>query len=129
MPNPQLQAIRQLLAAQVGASKGIDLAGMRANFDQGAKLFPPLPGVSSETVDTGGVAAEWIRPEGADSDRAILYLHGGGYVLGSIDAYRDLAGRIALAARAPVLSIAYRLAPEHPFPAGLEDALHAYRWL
>lgn len=129
MQNPQILAIRQLLSAQVSASKGVDLPTMRANFDSAAKLFPPLPGIRSEPVDTGGVPAEWIRPEGADPDRAILYLHGGGYVLGSIDAYRDLAGRIALAAAAPVLSIAYRLAPEHPFPAALEDAVHAYRYL
>jgi epsilon-lactone hydrolase len=129
MPNPQLQVVRQILSTQVNAAKGVDLAGMRAGFEQGAKLFPPLPGVFHEAVDTGGVRAEWIRPEGAEQGRAILYLHGGGFMLGSIDSYRDLAGRIALAAAAPVLSIDYRLAPEHPFPAGLDDAVHAYRWL
>jgi monoterpene epsilon-lactone hydrolase len=129
MPNPQLQTVRQLVAASVQAAKGLDLAGMRDRVDQAGKLFPPLPGVSSEAANTGGVAAEWIRPQSADQGQAILFLHGGGYMVGSVDSHRDLAGRIALAAKAPVLAIAYRLAPEHPFPAGLEDAVHAYRYL
>ena len=65
----------------------------------------------------------------AVGDRHVLYLHGGGYVAGSPALYRDFIWRIAAAARAHVLCIDYRLAPEHPFPAALDDAVNAYRWL
>jgi acetyl esterase/lipase len=129
MTNLRLRTVRHILARSVRASKGQDLAGIRASFDRAARLFPRLPGVSSEAVDVDGVTAEWIRPEHTEQDRAILFVHGGGFVMGSIDSHRDLAGRIAIAAKAPLLSIAYRLAPEHPFPAGLDDAVHVYRWL
>jgi acetyl esterase/lipase len=64
-----------------------------------------------------------------NDDRAVLYLHGGGYTMGSCNTHRALGARLAVVSRAPVLIIDYRLAPEHPFPAALEDALAAYRWL
>ncbi|MFO7561035.1 MAG: alpha/beta hydrolase [Enhygromyxa sp.] len=127
--NLQLAVVRKLVAASVHAAKGLDLAGMRAQFDRASRLLPKVAGVASEAVDAGGVPAEWLRPEGAEQGRAILYLHGGGFVMGSIESHRTLAARVAIAARAPVLAINYRLAPEHPFPAGLDDALLAYRWL
>ncbi len=88
-----------------------------------------LKGVTVRIVQAGGVHAEWIEPIGADAHKAILYLHGGGYCLCSLDTHRGLAARLALASGAPVLLIAYRLAPEYPFPAALEDALAAYHWL
>jgi epsilon-lactone hydrolase len=83
------------------------------------------------TVPETGVTmdGEWIIPEGADEDRVILYLHGGGFVVGSIDSHRNMAARIARAAGCKALIIDYRLAPEHPFPAGTEDCLAAYNWL
>ncbi len=86
-------------------------------------------GVITRLVSASGVPAEWIVPAEADPTRMILYLHGGGYAIGSITTHRGLAARIAQAARARLLLIDYRLAPEHPFPAALEDALAAYRWL
>ena len=86
-------------------------------------------GVTVRTVQAGGVHSEWITPVEADPSRTILYLHGGGYCICSLDTHRGLASRLALAARARVLTIDYRLAPENPFPAALEDALSAYRWL
>ncbi len=85
--------------------------------------------MSYEVVRAGGVPAEWFRPDGCDESRVILYLHGGGYSLGSIDSHRDAVSRLCRAAGARGLVIDYRLAPEHPFPAQLEDALAAYRWL
>ncbi|MDO8588353.1 MAG: alpha/beta hydrolase [Armatimonadota bacterium] len=85
--------------------------------------------VRCEPIDVGGVRAEWIVPPGADSDRVIVYLHGGGYVIGSINTHRALIARIARASKARALAIDYRLAPEHPFPAALDDATAAYRWL
>jgi len=80
-------------------------------------------------VSAGGVKSEWITAPGTDAGRAILYLHGGGYVIGSINTHRSLAGRLSRAAKARVLVIDYRLAPEHPHPAAVDDAVAAYRWM
>jgi epsilon-lactone hydrolase len=80
------------------------------------------PDVTCEKVDAAGVPAEWISAPGASSDRVILYLHGGGYVVGSINTHRAMIARIARAANARALAIDYRLAPENPFPAAVEDA-------
>jgi monoterpene epsilon-lactone hydrolase len=85
--------------------------------------------VICEKVSAGGVNAEWIAAPGATADTVILYLHGGGYVIGSINTHRAMVSRIARASNARALSIDYRLAPEHPFPAALEDAIASYRWL
>jgi len=73
--------------------------------------------------------AEWLRPPSAAPGRVVLYLHGGGYVIGSPRSHRHLAAAIAGAAGASALLLDYRLAPEHPFPAAVEDATAAYRWL
>jgi acetyl esterase/lipase len=86
-------------------------------------------GVTYEPVDAGGVAAEWTIPSGADPDRVLLYLHGGGYSVGSIASHRKLVGHLATAAGVKGLSVDYRLAPENPFPAGLDDAVTAFAWL
>ena len=85
--------------------------------------------VTCEPVDAGGVPAEWIAAPGAVKERVILYLHGGGYVIGSINTHRAMIARIARASNARALAIDYRLAPEHPFPAALDDATRAYKWL
>jgi len=76
-----------------------------------------------------GCAARWLETDNARSDRVVLYLHGGAYVMGSLDTHRELMVRIAGACAARVLGLDYRLAPEFPFPAALHDALAAYRWL
>ena len=73
--------------------------------------------------------AEWIVAPEADAGRVVLYLHGGGYIYGSIGSYRGWAARLSRLARARVLLLDYRLAPEHPFPAAVDDSLAAYRWL
>ncbi len=86
-------------------------------------------GVGFEPLTAGGLRAAWIVPEGADSDRVILYLHGGGYVIGSLQSHRKLVGRIATAAGCRALMVEYRLAPENRFPAAVDDAVSAYRWL
>src|SRR3984957_1319195 len=85
--------------------------------------------VKCEAVSAGGVPAEWIVPPNAANDRVILYLHGGGYVMGSIRTHRAMIARIARASNARALAIDYRLGPEHPFPAAVDDAVAAYRWL
>jgi epsilon-lactone hydrolase len=85
--------------------------------------------VTCEPVIAGGVPAEWIAAPGAVQDRVILYLHGGGYVIGSINTHRAMIARIARASNARALALDYRLAPEHPFPAAVDDATAAYKWL
>jgi acetyl esterase/lipase len=102
----------------------------RQRLDAVARRGIRVPrGVSVQTVAAGPVPGEWIKPETVEPGRGILYLHGGGYVIGSPTTHRGLAGHLAIASRAKILLIDYRLAPEHPFPAALEDALAAYRFL
>lgn len=101
---------------------------MRREVEEVAALLPPLEGVACLPLDAGGVAALSFTPALAAPRRTMLYLHGGGFAVGSARSHRDIAGRLALAAHARVVSLDYRLAPENPFPAALEDALAAYRW-
>ncbi|MGE0287398.1 MAG: alpha/beta hydrolase [Bradyrhizobium sp.] len=85
--------------------------------------------VSRQEIIAGGVPAEWIVPSGAPTDRVIVYFHGGGFRIGSIASHLDLIARIAAASGFRTLAIDYRLAPEHRFPAALEDAVAALEWL
>jgi epsilon-lactone hydrolase len=103
------------------------MAQRRAGMERISERVPA--DVICEKVKAGGVDAEWIAAPGANADRVILYLHGGGYVIGSINTHRAMVSRIARASNARALLIDYRLAPEHPFPAAVEDATAAYRWL
>ena len=89
----------------------------------------PPPDVERIAVDAGGVAAEWVVTPMSQGHRHILYLHGGGYVIGSPSLYRHLTWRLARAVRARLLAADYRLAPEYPFPAALDDAVATYEWL
>jgi acetyl esterase/lipase len=89
------------------------------------RVFPDPPDVDVEAVALNHCEADWLRPH-QDTDRVVLYFPGGGWVLRSPRLHRRIAGRIANAAHANVLLVFYRLAPEHPFPAGLEDCLEAY---
>lgn len=82
-----------------------------------------------ERVEAGGVGAEWVTREDTAGGPVVLYFHGGGYGLGSVETHRDLVARICRASHARGLSLEYRLAPEHRFPAQLHDATNAYRWL
>jgi len=101
---------------------------MRRDYEQ--LCHSPLPDyIRAEAANACGVEAEWLTTSEVDDDRTILYLHGGGYVMGNIATHCELAGRISRAARARVLIIDYRRAPEHPFPAALEDSTAAYRWM
>ena len=105
----------------------VDYAKMREMQDRFGGKFPE--GVVGTPVQAGGIPAEWIADESAASDRVVLYLHGGGYVAGSIDSHRNLTGNLAKAMGCRVLALHYRLAPEHPHPAPVQDAVAAYRWL
>jgi len=85
--------------------------------------------VRCDPVDAGGVPAEWITTPGVVAERVICYLHGGGYVMGSINTHREVVSRLSRAASARVLILDYRLAPENPFPAAVDDSTAACRWL
>lgn len=104
----------------------------RAAMERDAAKAPLPQGVDVTPVDAGGVPGEWIQVQGgppAGEAPAVLYLHGGGYVMGSCNSHRPLAAHLSKATGGPVLTIDYRLAPEHPFPAGLDDARTAWHWL
>ena len=105
-------------------------AALRAKVDSLVKRMPKPPrGVTVTPTSAGGVPAEWVAAPGVDDGRAILYCHGGGYVSGSPASVRDLAWRFSAAARCRVLVLDYRLAPEHPFPAAVDDTTTAYHHL
>ncbi len=106
----------------------IDPAVLRANADKIAPRRTPRD-VRLELVEGGGVKGEWHRAATAEDGRTILYLHGGGYVYCSPKSHRGLTFQLAKEARADVFSLDYRMAPEHPFPAAVDDAIAAYQWL
>src|SRR5581483_723286 len=125
MASPELQMVNDLLS-------GVELSGgtleeRRAGME--AVATPPPDGTAVETVDAGGVPAEWTVAPGVDTARVIVYLHGGGYAIGSLDTHRRLVSLVYGAANARVLNVDYRLAPEHPHPAAVDDACAAYRWV
>ena len=101
----------------------------RADFDKGFAGLPPVPGVDVHPDRLGRVPVEWIIPTGGDTSRVLVYLHGGGYAMGSCATIRTMASYIALRTELQVLTVDYRLSPEHPFPAGLDDACAVVRAL
>nr|WP_235990104.1 alpha/beta hydrolase [Streptomyces ureilyticus] len=111
------------------AIPGLDLAIVRDIVDSNHKAATEPEGVTYAEVDAGGVPALWAIPEGADPDKALLHFHFGGSVAASMHSDRKAAGHIAKAAGARSLVVDFRLAPEHPYPAQLDDAETAYRWL
>lgn len=125
MASEQLQVVNELLdSLDLG---GLTLAERRAFM--AAAGGPPPEGTTIDPVDAGGVPAEWVTAAGVTGERTVLFFHGGAYHLGSPATLRRLLALISSAAQARVLSAGYRLAPEHPFPAAVHDALAAYRWL
>lgn len=122
----ELAAIRAMLAS---GTRPADLAGRRQRLDGLTARFEMPADVVVEPVDANGVQAEWTRTPAADPARVILFLHGGGYVAGSIQSHRHMLAQAGREAGTRTLALAYRLAPEHPFPAALDDALAGYRFL
>ena len=129
MSNAQLDQIRAMLKANPIVSEGATLEMMRKGLDAMGGMTPALPDVAAAPVDAGGVAATWFTAQDGARDRVLLYLHGGGYVLGSVRSHRPLIERLARSCACRVLALDYRLAPEAPFPAAVDDAVAAYRWL
>lgn len=107
----------------------LDIAKERAETLAASAAYTRFGGVECLPISANGVPAEWIVPTGSIGERVILYIHGGTFFAGSIASHRPLAANIAVAAGTRALIIDYRLSPEHPYPAGLEDALAAYHWL
>lgn len=107
--------------------RGGSLEQVRAARDKSAqRMFPAPQGLQVQAAELGGCPGEWLRPAGAAAGSVILYLHGGAYITGSCHTHRGLAGHIAQAAGLDCFLLDYRLAPEHPFPAAVDDAHAAY---
>jgi acetyl esterase/lipase len=120
-------AIARIRGVYRSWNRDTSVAQMRGDWDVafGGCTAP----VTCERVSAGGVDGEWISPANPPRDKAILYFHGGGFRIGSVASHRDLVAQIAFAGGCRVLAINYRLAPEHRFPAALDDALAAYDWM
>ncbi len=129
MPSDELKVVVDLLRSAPPIPEDATVEQMRAGMEQMTAAAALPEGVEYEAVDAGGVAAEWAVADNARDDHAILYLHGGGYVIGSVRTHRGITGRLSRAAAARVLSVDYRLAPEHPHPAAVDDAVAAYAHL
>jgi monoterpene epsilon-lactone hydrolase len=113
-----------------GGRFGRTIPETRRRMAASERFVPPPPrGFAIRAVEAGGVPAERVTPPAASADRHLLFLHGGGFVGGSPRLYRNLTWRLAAAAEASLLCLDYRLAPEHPFPAALDDAVAGYRFL
>lgn len=127
MTHPGIDTIRSFLA-----DSGLDAATIeeqRASMAGMTSGAAPPDGIRVRSGTIGGVPAEWLTPVGGETDATVLYLHGGGYCIGSLDTHRPLAGRIAAATGCTVITLDYRLGPEDPFPAAVDDAVSAYREL
>lgn len=131
MSSLQHNLIRSALSSIFGGIRdnGFNIQELRKALDMHSMVFFMPWGVETESIRIKNIRAEWILPSGADHDKVFLYLHGGGYQVGSTKTHRALVGAIAKAAGVCALIPEYRLAPEHPFPAALDDALMTYKWL
>jgi monoterpene epsilon-lactone hydrolase len=131
VPSPESLAVRELLKQQREAAKQgptLSIEEQRQQFEAMSTMVPVDPRVSVERGEIAGRPAEWLTPPNP-APGVFLYLHGGAYYMGSAATHRELAGRLALATGLKLLVPEYRLAPEHPFPAALEDAVAAYQAL
>jgi monoterpene epsilon-lactone hydrolase len=132
MPSPAMQESIEALRERRKASAGQappTLEEQRATFVPGDRLHPVPDDVLVTDVTAGGVPAHWLAAPGTDAGRVLLFMHGGGYELGSVRSDGELAARLGRASGMRVLFPEYRLAPEHPFPAAIDDVLAAWRWL
>lgn len=131
MPSLRSQILARTLQRITDAlSERLSLQEQRTRLDELGRRGIRLPReIVVRSVQARGVHAEWVESGRHTAGRVILYLHGGGYCFCSPNTHRGLAARLALATPARVLLVGYRLAPEYPFPAALEDALASYFWL
>jgi epsilon-lactone hydrolase len=126
MSDPDIGALREKLLARPVTT---DIGERRKNMDARGLAYGLASDVVVERVSANSVPAEWTSTPGAARDAAVLYVHGGGYVIGSLDSHRHLVAETGRAANTVALALDYRLAPENPFPAAVDDALAGYRFL
>jgi acetyl esterase/lipase len=124
------EMLAALFAAQGMPPPNLSWADQRAGLDAMGDALPPTEGFEAVPAVVGGIKGEWVRGKHVRrNDAALLYLHGGGYTLGSPKSHRHLVGLISIESGLPIFSADYRLAPEHPFPAAVEDGVAAYKGL
>lgn len=128
MVSKEMENLINLLRTQISTME-ISVENIRNGLEQLAIMTKLPKDVKCEPINVMGVPAEWITTPESIKEKVVLYLHGGGWIAGSINTHRDLASRISRASKTRILIIDYRLAPEHPYPAGLEDSITAYKWL
>lgn len=126
--NTELQNLLALLASQAD-TKTLPIAERRRIDDETGDQFPLPPGLTVEPVTTADFKGEWVKASGARTDAALLYFHGGAYVFCSPRSHRHLVAALSEASGVAAFALDYRLAPENPFPAAIEDSVAAYRWL
>jgi len=126
MAKSEIDAVRELLRSK---PRPAGLAESRERIDAIGSASPPARDIRLEPTVANGIPAEWSLAPGSDPSRVLLFFHGGGYCSGSIMSHRSMVTEAGRAARLRTLAVAYRLAPEHPFPAAIEDARAAYRFL
>ena len=128
MPSQELTRMIELLASRPAVGGG-SIQEQRAGMEAMLSGLVLPEHVTVNEIRVGDLDADWVAMPNSANNRVVLYLHGGGYVMGSRRTHRELAARIARDAAARVLVLEYRLAPEYPFPAAVDDATAAYRWL
>lgn len=126
MEQTDIATIRALLGSK---PRPVGWAARRQRLDEIGSVWPVASDVTLAPVDVNGIAGEWSTVPGSDSSRALLFLHGGGYCSGSVISHRRMVSEAGRAAGVRTLTIAYRLAPENPFPAAFDDALNAWHFL
>ena len=116
--------------AQEGTLENLGWPEQRVRFEMLSTLMPPVEGFESTPATIGGIKGEWVRGKNVRrNDAALLYLHGGGYLIGSPKSHRHMLGPLSADSGLPIFAADYRLAPEHPFPAAVDDAVAAYKGL
>jgi acetyl esterase/lipase len=132
VPSKESDALRahfQSMTDRMAANPQMDLVTLRATLEELHERAAEPTGVTYEEIDAGGRPALWCNPVDATDDRVILYTHGGGFVTNTMHSHRKVAAHLAKAAGCRALVLDYRLAPEHAFPAQLEDGVAAFQWL
>jgi epsilon-lactone hydrolase len=126
MSQSEIDAVRALLGSK---PRPVGWAERRARIEDVGAVWPVADDVTLTPVDAGGVPGEWSSVPGSVASRVLLFFHGGGYCSGSIRSHRRMITEAGRAAAIRTLAVAFRLSPEHPFPAALDDALAAWRFL
>ena len=126
MDNSEIDAIRALLSSK---PRPVGWVQRRQRLDEVGSIWPVADDVNLELVDLDGVPGEWSIAPGSDATRVLIFFHGGGYCSGSILSHRRMVTEAGRAAGTRTLAVGYRLAPEHTFPAALDDALTVWRYV